>query len=129
MLPNRIAAGTQAVIVPVVMITAQHQIAVSFIQGPFSVVLGAAYVGAAVVAFIWAGSNTVCRWIAGIGATWWVLRAATLLVDGIKAHQVSWAGIAIQAGWAVFVILYYWRSIVRGSFLTRWDQITDRLNA
>jgi len=126
MLQNRLAAATQIAAVPVIMATTAHPIALGVVRGPVTIVLGATYVATAIVALACPTNDRASEWVAAVGVAWWLLRITTLLVYGItSADAISWAGIAIQAQTAAFVLLFYWRSIGRASMLRRIDWIRD----
>ena len=128
MLQNRIAAGTQAICVPVVLVTTAVPIHLGFIRGPITALLGIAYTTAALAGLARPTDLRVISAIAGIGVTWWLLRAATFLAAGIESGQVSATGIANATLLAVMVGLFYWRSIVRLGFIQRFDAIESQLS-
>ena len=125
---NRIAAGIQSVLVPVVLLTTTSPLTVWLLRGRFSFVLGCAYTVAALIAFIWPGH----RWepaVAGLGVTFWTVRAISLLVASTFELGVRppWAEALPQAGLGAAWALFYWRTLFRAGFFRRLDEIEQKL--
>lgn len=130
MVPSRIATAYQAVAVPIILHTSAVPAQVWWGRGNVQVSLGVIYSLVALYCFI----RPLGLWtepvLAAVGVTFWTLRAIVLFTVALHPPPglVSlWPGVVVYSGMALFVGLYYYRSIFRLGFLTRHRELEDEI--
>lgn len=124
MIPNRIAAGTQAVAIAVTVTTANRPLHLGWLHGPPSIALGWTAATFAVLAFVRPGNQRTEAASAGACCTFWALRALYLTLETVHGAPLATAA-AVHAALAIHTGLFAYRTIIRYGFYRRLEQVVS----
>ena len=123
MVLNRIAAGWQAAAAPLLLYVTATPTSVGWIGEPVQRVLAVAYVACALAALVRPTDGWAQSFVATTGVPFWGLRALTFLSIVLTEHRRSaWAGVILYSTIALFVGLFYQRTIFRIGFHREYER-------